>query len=99
MSNYIPHHTKKKQVLARKELALERLIAHREPIQKLIDAAEEVRDGRIRVLEARRSTIAPAGNADAQYQRIDEQIEELSNTSIDSILTEFGFNKADEDDS
>ena len=97
MSNYIPHYTKKKQVLARKELALERLIARGEPRQKVVAAAEEVRDARIRVLRARRATIVPRGDADTQFQKLDDRIQQLLSTSLDSILAEFGLSKAEED--
>ena len=50
MTNYIAHHTKKKQILARKEAVLHRLIDSDSPPDKLIAAAEDVRDARIRDL-------------------------------------------------
>lgn len=99
MSNYIPHYTKKKQVLVRKELALQRSIDRNDSLQELLDAAEQVRDARVRVLQAQRSTIAPMGDADSQYQKIDEQIERLACTKLDAILVEFGFQAASEDNS
>lgn len=97
MANYLPHYTKKKQLLARKELELQRRISRSEPIERVLDAAQHVRDARIRVLQARRATIVPKGDADAQYRKIDDQIEQLSRTSLDLILAEFEYSVAEED--
>ena len=99
MSNYVPHYTKKKQVLARKELALERRIANKDPIVKVMVSAGEVRDARIRVLQARRSTLPPTSNSYALCKKIDEQIEQLATTSLDSILLEFGYTTDDDNSS
>ena len=44
MTNYIAHYTKKKQILARKESDLQRLIDGNVDVRKLIEAAEDVRD-------------------------------------------------------
>ncbi len=90
MANYLVHHTKKKQILARKEATLQRLIDAEAVADKLIAAAEEVRDARIRVLRVQRSIIVPKGDADAQYAKIDAKIETLSNTSAATILAGFG---------
>ena len=90
MANYLVHHTKKKQILARKEAALQRLIDGKATSGKLMAAAEDVRDARIRVLRVQRSIIVPKGDADTQYAKIDAKIETLSNTSAATILAEFG---------
>lgn len=90
MANYLVHHTKKKQILARKEATLQRLIDANAAADKLITAAEEVRDARIRVMRAQRSTLVPKGDADTQYAKIDAKIDTLSNTSAATILSEFG---------
>ncbi len=87
---YLVHHTKKKQILARKEAALQRLIDAGAQAAKLIVAAEEVRDARIRVLRVQRSIVVPMGDADSQYAKIDAQIESLSDTAAGSILASFG---------
>ncbi len=90
MANYLVHHTKKKQILARKEAALRRLIESVAPDSKLIAAAEDVRDARIRVLRVQRSIIVPKGDADAQYAKIDNKIEQIAETPATAILSEFG---------
>ena len=41
MTSYVAHHTKKKQILARKEMALQRFIDAGAPVLKLVAAAEK----------------------------------------------------------
>ncbi|GAB5406714.1 MAG: hypothetical protein Aurels2KO_49450 [Aureliella sp.] len=94
MTNYIANHTKKKRIPSRKEAALRRLIDAKAPIDKLIAAAEQVRDARIRVLRVRRSLIAPTEDADLQYAKVDSQIETIRDTPATSILQEFGYTNA-----
>ena len=91
MTNYIPHYTKKKQILGRKEDALRRLINSQSPDDKLIAAAEDVRDARIRVLRAQCATIVPKDDACKRYEKIDARIQIIAETSIAIILTEFGY--------
>ena len=90
MTNYIPHYTKKKQILARKELALERLIAGDAAPDKLVSATEDVRDARVRVLRAQRATIVPKDDAYLQYEKIDARIQSILETPVTAILAEFG---------
>ncbi len=90
MTNYIPHYTKKKQILGRKESALKRLISSGAPSGKLIAAAEDVRDARIRVLRAQRATVVPKDDAHMIYERIDRRIRSILEVPIESILAEFG---------
>ena len=90
MTSYVAHHTKKKQILARKEAALQRLIDSAAPADKLIAAAGEVRDARIRVLRVKRSIIVPKGDADTQYAKIDSKTKRIAETTATAILAEFG---------
>jgi hypothetical protein len=92
MTSYLAHHTKKRQILARREAALQRLIASAASIEKLVAAAEAVRDARVCVLQVQRSLIVPKGDHDELCSRIDGEIERVSNTSATSILAEFGRN-------
>ena len=89
MSNYVPHYTKKKWILDRKESALQRLVDADAPADKLIAAAEDVRDARIRVLRAQRATIVPKDDAQILYAKIDDRIQAVRDTPITSILSEF----------
>jgi len=52
MSNYIPHYTKKIEILHKKTEFLRRLISRGVEREKLLDAAEDVRLARIRALKA-----------------------------------------------
>jgi len=90
MSNYIPHYTKKKQILSRKEEALRRLISSDAPREKLFRAGGDVRDARIRVLRAQRATIVPKDDAQEAYETIDSRIRKLEETSTVAVLLEFG---------
>lgn len=90
MTSYVAHHTKKKQILARKEAALQRLVDAAAPTARLIAAAKEVRDARIRVLRVQRSIIVPKGDAHVLYAKIDRKIQAIADASVASILAEFG---------
>ena len=91
MTNYVPHYSKKKQILARKEEALRRLISTCATSEKLLRAAEMVRDARVRVLLAQRATIRPIDDAQKLYDQIDDRILIIEATSLDSILSDFGY--------
>ena len=97
MTNYIPHYTKKKQGLERKELALTRLVETGAANEKLVAAAEDVREARVRVLRAQRATIVPKGDADTLYKKIDSKIKAALRTSTAAILAEFGASLGDSD--
>ena len=90
MTSYIAHHTKKKQILGRKEAALRRLVDSAAPAHKLIAAGQDIRDARIRVLRVQRSFIVPKDDANVLYAKIDSKIQAISETSVASILAEFG---------
>jgi hypothetical protein len=94
VTNYIPHYTKKRQILARRENALRRLISSGSPIKKLFDAAEAVRDARIRVLRAQRALIVPINDAQKDFNIIDARIQEIKDAPIEAILLEFGYHLA-----
>jgi hypothetical protein len=91
MSNYVPHYTKKRAILKRKEDTLRRLINRGVNKQKLMRAAEEVRAARIRALQASLATLPPADRPDATASAwIAARIEALRATPTESILAEFG---------
>lgn len=96
MTNYIPHYTKKKQILGRKESTLKRLISSNASSDKLVAAAEDVRDARVRVLRAHRATVVPKDDAQTLYDKIDRRIKSILETPIKSILAEFGCEIGDD---
>ena len=91
MASYIAHHTKKKRILARKDADLQRLINSHTPADKLVAAAEVVRDARIRVLKVRRAFIVTGSDAASQYAKIDAKIKRVAETTATAILSEFGY--------
>jgi hypothetical protein len=91
MSNYVPHYTKKCQVRRKKEECLRRLICQGAEKKKLLNAAEELRLARIRVLNAKKATIPPNyGPQDKRAAHIDGEIAALQQISAEAILVEFG---------
>jgi hypothetical protein len=90
MANYVAHHTKKRERLARLEQDLERSIRSGEPREHQLVLADEVRLGRIRVLRAERAEFEPAarGHSD-RLAAIDEQIASLEAIASEKILTEY----------
>jgi hypothetical protein len=91
MANYVAHYTKKQQALARRVEELRRRIARGEPAERLLAAAEEVRQARLRALRARRATIPPAEvPSRGRFIPIDEGIAEVSSSDAVTVLAEFG---------
>ena len=89
MTNYIPHHTKKIQILKRRELKLCRLIQRGKEEKIIIAAAEEVRKARIRVLRAQRAEIPPMYDPEAEhFSIIDDKISALLVTPIEEIIAD-----------
>jgi hypothetical protein len=90
MANYVVNYTKKLHKLHDREECLRRLISHSAETKKLLDAAEEVRLARIRVLKARKAAIPPSYDPEeARIGNIDNKVEELQKTSAETILAEF----------
>ena len=90
MANYLVHHTKKKQILHRKEAALRRLIETGALDDELLAAAAEIREARIRVLQVQRSIIIPNGDCEGKYGKVDQKINQVASLSPAEILAEFG---------
>lgn len=91
MSNYLPHDTKKREVLKREEATLRRLIDSGAKADRLIAQATVVRDARVRVLRAKRATVVPREQYRNHYDRLSQEIEEQRSVMPESILAEFGF--------
>lgn len=87
MSNYIPRTQKKRERQERLESDLRRLIAAEADLDKLVDAAEEVRSARIRTVRANRQHCCSLGS-EARY---DAEIAAIQAIGIEVILAEFGW--------
>ena len=90
MASFIPHHTKKKEGLVRKENALRRLIERGAGRVKLLSAAIKVRDGRIALLRAKqsRNLWGPTPNR-AVFLKDEERIRALQAVTAEAVLAEF----------
>jgi hypothetical protein len=88
--NTITNHRKKKERLAKKERELQRLIERGASREKLLQAALEVRDGRIRVLRALQNQ-NPERNAKdrAIFLKHTDQIKVLLDLTAEMVLDEY----------
>jgi hypothetical protein len=89
VSNYIPRHTKKKEHLVRREQELLRVLQRGETRQKLIDAAEEVRAAMLRVIEAKRTTVPPRSEHEAEFAKLDAESRKWVSMPIEDIIAEY----------
>lgn len=91
MANYVAHYTKKQEIRRRREDALRRLVRCGASESEIAQAAEEVRDARIRACQARLATIPPMdGPGAALSAKIAAEIDALRGVSVEAILEEFG---------
>lgn len=91
MSNYIPHHTKKKQRMKKLEAKLRRLIKKGDTEEKILKSATQIRDARVLALEAKKDKLPPLSSSVFKAQRINREIIEVYNTSPKQIAEEFGL--------
>ena len=95
MTQYLPHSSKKLSILQRRESALFKLIHDKAPHEKIVKAAERVREARVRAIEARISSDGPRGEPSIHERHI-EVVRELP---VETILAYFGYpTLADSDD-
>ena len=87
MTNYLPHSTKKLAILQRRELALFKLIDENAPHKKIVDAAERVRDARIRAIEASIASDGPRAGPNVH----DRHIALVRDLPTETILAYFGY--------
>jgi hypothetical protein len=89
MANYVANYTKKREALQRREDNLRRLLTRGEGKAKLLQAAEEVRLARIRVLRSHRATFRPVDPDSKQFANIDSRIQAVEEVTAMTILAEF----------
>ena len=90
MASFIPNHLKKKRVLARKEALLCRLIASGAGRDKLLAAAEEVRQARIRVQRVKLAIVPPTnGPMSKCLEGMNRAIDTLEALTAEDVLSEF----------
>ena len=89
MTNYLPHSSKKLAILQRREMTLFKLIDENAPHAKIIDAAKQVRDARIRKIEARIASDGPRAGINIH----DRYIEFVRQLPVETILAYFGYSR------
>lgn len=88
MANYVAHYTKKLQTLARKKLALKRLLSGQRTEKEVAIAAEAIRESQIRALEAKKAQIPPCESNANRIHSIDLEIEKCQRQSVAEIVAE-----------
>ena len=86
MSNYLPNYQKKLQTLARKKLALKRLLDERPTQEEIVIASEAVRSSQIRALEAKKAQIPPREYNTYRIQAIEVEIQTCKRLSLAEII-------------
>lgn len=90
MSNYIPHHTKKRERLRRLVRDLRSAVAKNAPEERILKLAEEVRQAEIRVLRADRALAPRSERGTDARAMFDAKISNLEATSIEDVLERHG---------
>ena len=88
MANYLAHHTKKKEILEKREFQLMKAIEKGFPNEKIQKLASEVRDAQSRVINAKESQMVPS-DSDRDLvliQRIEKDRKYWKTISIDEII-------------
>jgi hypothetical protein len=86
MANYVAHYSKKLQTLARKKLALKRLLGGPNTEEQVAIAAEAVRNSQIRALETKKAQIPPSEDNANQIHAIEVEIETCNRQSLSEIV-------------
>jgi hypothetical protein len=85
MSNYIPHYSKKLRIRRKREVKLRKLIELGKEESKLLEAAELVRDARVR---AQIAQLVEAGNVTLKAATA-TKLRSLRAATPESVLNEF----------
>ena len=87
MTAYVSNHRKKKETLTRREADLLRSVERGDSPEKLLKAAEAVRDAQIRVFECQLSLVPPCDDAEKDREdRIRRHLEEWQSRTAQEIL-------------
>ncbi len=87
MTNYIPHHRKKKDILEKRERELLKQIKDCGDERHLTKAAENVREAVIRVINANVAQLRPIeGEGEEQIKKAKMEIEIWLKKSVDEII-------------
>jgi hypothetical protein len=90
MASFIPNHRKKKDRLAKLESELQRLIARGASREELLQAASELREGRIRVLRAKQNQNPERSDSErAVFVKHAAEIAALRELPAEVILAEY----------
>ena len=90
MASFVPNHRKKSDRLERVEGDLRRLITRGAGQDKLLEAAAEVRDCRIRVLKAKQNQNPERNPKErATFLRMSAKIRTLQTMPAETVLAEF----------
>jgi hypothetical protein len=80
---------KKEKKLTRKESKLQRLIQNGASVERLIEAAIEVRESRIRVLRSKQSNNPSSYEQREVVLGLEDAVNALQNTPVEVVIAEF----------
>jgi hypothetical protein len=80
---------KKEKKLTRKESKLQRLIQNGASVERLIEAAIEVRESRIRVLQSKQSNNPKSYEQREVVLGLEDAVNALQNTPVEVVIAEF----------
>jgi hypothetical protein len=89
MTSYVANHQKKLRALGRRELDLLRALQRGESKAKVLEAAEEVRAARVRVLCLQHSLIEPCEKSEYRLRQKEQEIRLCQATPLSDIVAEF----------
>jgi predicted RNA-binding Zn ribbon-like protein len=89
MASFVANHQKKIGRLAKRVKNLRRLIKHGSSPDKLLKAALEIRDGRIRVLRAKQNQNPASAEERVVFLRDEEQIKAVAELTAEQVLAEY----------
>jgi len=90
MASFVPNHRKKKERLDRQEENLRRLIDRGASRERLLKAALEVRDGRVRVVRAKQNQNPERNAAErAVFLKDEDEIKVLRALIAEEVLSEY----------
>jgi hypothetical protein len=90
MTAYVSNHQKKKDTLSRREADLLRAIEHEATREKILMAAQDVRDAHVRVLEAEIAAVPPCDGPERErVDRLNAEMKEWLSCSVEDVTTKY----------
>jgi hypothetical protein len=87
VSNYIPRYRKKRDILAKREQELIRVLKRGDSSEKVVAAVEEVRAAQIRVINAERARVPGREGYERHLANLDAESSKWMSMSVEEIIS------------